>query len=82
MKLLEKHIVETAMNRALVDIVAKRDIKPSDIDWYLPLYSSDYFRDKFHQGMKQVNFYLIISALFFLKRLPPQLPTYQLKQKL
>ena len=55
-KLLEKHIVETAMNRALVDIVAKREIKPSDIDWYLPHYSSDYFRDKFYQGMKSANF--------------------------
>lgn len=55
-KLLEKHIVETAMNRALVDIVAKRDITPNDIDWYLPHYSSDYFRDKFYQGMKSAGF--------------------------
>lgn len=55
-KLLDKHIVETAMNRALVDIAAKREISPSDIDWYLPHYSSDYFRDKFYQGMKSAGF--------------------------
>lgn len=63
-KLLDKHIVETAMNRALVDIAAKRDIKPSDIDWYLPHYSSDYFRDKFYQGMKSAGFEIEYNKWF------------------
>lgn len=55
-KLLDEHIVSTAMERALVEIVKKYDLKTSDIDWYLPHYSSDYFRDRFYQGMVRGGF--------------------------
>lgn len=55
-KLLDEYIVSTAMARALPDIAAKQGIKPEDIDWYLPHYSSDYFRDRFYQGMKGSGF--------------------------
>lgn len=55
-KLLDEHIVTTAMARALPEIAAKRGLRPGDIQWYLPHYSSDYFRDKFYQGMKESGF--------------------------
>ncbi|MDK9708038.1 MAG: beta-ketoacyl-ACP synthase III [Desulforhopalus sp.] len=55
-KLLDEYIVSTAMARALPDIAAKQGITPADIDWYLPHYSSDYFRDRFYQGMKGSGF--------------------------
>ncbi len=55
-KLLDEHIVSTAMARALPEIAGKRNIRPADINWYLPHYSSDYFRDKFYQGMKASGF--------------------------
>lgn len=55
-RLLEQHIVSTAMERLLVEVVAKYQLKVDDIDWYLPHYSSDYFRDKFYQGMKLAGF--------------------------
>lgn len=55
-KLLDAQIVETAMDRALVEIAAKRKLSPQDVDWYLPHYSSDYFRDRFYQGMKRSGF--------------------------
>jgi 3-oxoacyl-[acyl-carrier-protein] synthase-3 len=55
-KLLDEHIVSTAMARALPEIAAKRCLRPTDIHWYLPHYSSDYFRDKFYQGMKESGF--------------------------
>jgi 3-oxoacyl-[acyl-carrier-protein] synthase-3 len=55
-KLLDQHIVTTAMARALPEIVAKRSLRPEEIDWYLPHYSSDFFRDKFYQGMKGSGF--------------------------
>ncbi len=55
-KLLDKHIVETAMHRALVDVARKHNLSPETVDWYLPHYSSDYFRDKFYQGMKESDF--------------------------
>ncbi len=55
-KLLDDHIVTTAMARALPEIAGKRGIRPADINWYLPHYSSAYFRDKFYQGMKESGF--------------------------
>lgn len=55
-KLLDTHIVPTAMARALPAIAEKHGLRPDDIDWYLPHYSSDYFRDRFYQGMKGAGF--------------------------
>jgi 3-oxoacyl-[acyl-carrier-protein] synthase-3 len=54
-KLLDKHIVGT-MGKALSSVVAKRRITPSDIDWFLPHYSSAYFRPKFYDEMKRIGF--------------------------
>jgi 3-oxoacyl-[acyl-carrier-protein] synthase III len=55
-KLLAKEIVKTAMDKALASVVKKRKIKPEEIDWFLPHYSSGYFRDKFYIGMKNIDF--------------------------
>ncbi len=55
-KLLDTHIVTTAMDRTLVQVAKKHGLRPAQIDWYLPHYSSDYFRDKFYQGMKRSGF--------------------------
>jgi len=55
-KLLAEEIVKTAMDKALASVVKKRKIKPEEIDWFLPHYSSGYFRDKFYNGMKNINF--------------------------
>jgi len=55
-KLLDKHIVSTAMERALVDIAGKHGLRPEDVDWYLPHYSSHYFRQRFYDGMCRAGF--------------------------
>jgi len=55
-KLLAQEIVKTAMDKALASVVKKRKIKPEEIDWFLPHYSSGYFRDKFYNGMKNIDF--------------------------
>jgi 3-oxoacyl-[acyl-carrier-protein] synthase-3 len=55
-KLLDQYIVSTAMNRALPEIARRRGFSAADIDWYLPHYSSDYFRDRFYQGMKESGY--------------------------
>lgn len=44
------------MDKALASIVKKYKIKPEEIDWFLPHYSSGYFRDKFYNGMKNIDF--------------------------
>jgi 3-oxoacyl-[acyl-carrier-protein] synthase III len=54
-KLLDKHIVET-MGRTLHHAVEKHGLTPDDVDWFLPHYSSGYFRPRFYEGMKQVGF--------------------------
>jgi 3-oxoacyl-[acyl-carrier-protein] synthase-3 len=55
-KLLDREIVQTAIDRALMTVVKKHDLKTEEIDWYLPHYSSDYFRGKFYDRMKEVGF--------------------------
>jgi len=55
-KLLAREIVRTAKHRALARVVQKYNLSPEEIDWYLPHYSSGYFRDKFYNGMKEINF--------------------------
>jgi len=54
-RLLGREIVPT-MTRALRQAVDKHHLKPEDIDWYLPHYSSHFFRDKFFAGMQEAGF--------------------------
>jgi 3-oxoacyl-[acyl-carrier-protein] synthase-3 len=49
-KLLDEQVVATATARALPAIAAKRGLLPAEVDWYLPHYSSDYFRDRIYQA--------------------------------
>lgn len=55
-KLLAREIVRTAKHLAMARVVQKYSLTPEEIDWYLPHYSSGYFRDKFYNGMKEINF--------------------------
>jgi 3-oxoacyl-[acyl-carrier-protein] synthase-3 len=55
-KLLEKEIVRTAIDRALARVIEKHQLKSDQIDWYLPHYSSGYFRDKFYNRMQEIGF--------------------------
>ena len=51
---LEKNIVST-MQRALKASMDKHDLRASDVDWFLPHYSSAFFRDKFYTGMTEIG---------------------------
>jgi 3-oxoacyl-[acyl-carrier-protein] synthase-3 len=62
-RLLGKEIVPT-MTRALHRVVAKHDLKSEVIDWYLPHYSSHFFRDKFHAGMQAAGFEIPYAKWF------------------
>ena len=55
-KLLEKEIIRTAIDLALATTVKKRGLTPNEIDWYLPHYSSNYFREKFYKAMQRIHF--------------------------
>ena len=50
-KLLNEHIIPYTIEKPLVQIIAKRSLKTEDIDWFLPHYSSGFFRDKVAAGL-------------------------------
>jgi 3-oxoacyl-[acyl-carrier-protein] synthase-3 len=54
-KLLGREIVPT-MTRTLQAAARKHGLAAGDVDWFLPHYSSHYFRDKFYQGMAAAGF--------------------------
>ncbi len=51
-KLLNDKIIEYTVTRPLKDLLAKRILQPDAIDWFLPHYSSGFFRDKVYAGMQ------------------------------
>ena len=55
-KLLGNEIVRTAMDLALKRVIEKHNLTPDDVDWFLPHYSSGFFRDKFYEGLKAIGF--------------------------
>ncbi len=51
-KLLNDKIIEYTVTRPLLDLVKENRVDPEQIDWFLPHYSSAYFRDKVYKGMQ------------------------------
>lgn len=62
-RLLGREIVST-MTRALRRVVAKHDLTPDAVDWYLPHFSSHFFRDKFYAGMQEAGFEIPYAKWF------------------
>jgi 3-oxoacyl-[acyl-carrier-protein] synthase-3 len=52
---LDHNIVDT-MKRTLAASMTKHGLSAGDIDWFLPHYSSVYFKDKFYRGMQEIDF--------------------------
>lgn len=55
-KQLNEHIIYYTVERILEEIIKDTGIKADEIDWYLPHYSSHYFRDKVADGMHRAGF--------------------------
>lgn len=55
-KLLNENIVEYTVVKPLFEIVKKKNIKADDFDYFLPHYSSTYFRDKLYAGLVKADF--------------------------
>jgi 3-oxoacyl-[acyl-carrier-protein] synthase-3 len=55
-RLLNEHILPASIDRALIPIARRRGLKPADYTWFLPHYSSEYFRDRVHQRMVEQGF--------------------------
>ena len=54
-KLLNKHIIEYTVTKPLKKIIKKRNLKEKEITYFLPHYSSEFFKDKLYEGMKEVG---------------------------
>jgi 3-oxoacyl-[acyl-carrier-protein] synthase III len=55
-KLLNENIVRYSVEKPLGSLVERRRIKPSDYAYFLPHYSSGFFRDRIYDGMKRIGF--------------------------
>lgn len=53
---LNEFITYYTVERALGEIAAKRGLRAEDVDWFVPHYSSAYFRSRCHESMQRVNF--------------------------
>lgn len=55
-KLLNENIVKYSVEKPLGALMERRKIRPSDYAFFLPHYSSGFFRDKIYEGMKRIGF--------------------------
>ena len=55
-KLLNSEIVPTSVDRTLPPLIEKYGLRPKQIDWFLPHYSSDYFRRPIHDHLQEIGF--------------------------
>lgn len=54
-KLLNENIVKYTVEEALKRIMARRELRVADIDWFLPHYSSEFFREPLAAGLANVD---------------------------
>jgi len=54
-KLLNENVMEYTVAKALSTMLQKGMFDPKDIDWFLPHYSSGFFRDEVYQKMKKAG---------------------------
>lgn len=55
-EILNKEIVRVCVDLGLMRTIEKRKINAEEIDWFLPHYSSDFFRDKIYEAMESIGF--------------------------
>ena len=54
-KLLNENVTEYTVNKALKRMLEKGMFNPQEIDWFLPHYSSGFFRDEVYEKMKKAG---------------------------
>lgn len=63
-KLLNAEILNMCVDKALSGIVSRRNLSASGIDWFLPHYSSDYFRVPYHEHLVRIGFEIPFEKWF------------------
>ncbi len=54
-KLLNANIIEYTVTKPLQELIIKGTLNPAEISYFLPHYSSGYFRDKVYEGMQKAG---------------------------
>lgn len=54
-KLLNEHIIHYTVEKPLTALIPKHGLRAEDIDWFLPHYSSGFFRDKVAAGLENAG---------------------------
>jgi len=55
-RLLNREVTRTLVGKSLPTVVEKYGLRPTDIDWFLPHYSSRYFREPLFQQLREIDF--------------------------
>jgi len=63
-RILNENIMPASVDRALIPIARRHDLKPGDVTWFLPHYSSEYFRDRLYRRMADQGFDIPQSRWF------------------
>jgi 3-oxoacyl-[acyl-carrier-protein] synthase-3 len=63
-RLLNDNVVRITVEETLKRIIAKRQLNTTDYDYFLPHYSSKYFREKVYQSLVNIDFELPYEKWF------------------
>ncbi len=55
-RLLNREIIRATIGDSLPQLVEKHGLRPQDIDWFLPHYSSEFFRQPVMKGLEETGF--------------------------
>ncbi len=63
-RLLNREIIQAAVGDSLPSVVARHSLKPEDIDWFLPHYSSEYFQEPLKGELRKIGFSIASDRWF------------------
>lgn len=63
-RLLNEQVIHYTVERALSSILEKQTLSADDIDWFLPHYSSNYFRQPVYDGLCNIGFEIPFDKWF------------------
>lgn len=63
-RLLNEQVIHYTVERTLSSILEKHSLTPDTIDWFLPHYSSNYFRQPVYDGLCNIGFEIPFTKWF------------------
>jgi 3-oxoacyl-[acyl-carrier-protein] synthase III len=63
-RLLNQQVIATLVGDSLPSLIAKYRLIPDDIDWFLPHYSSEYFREPLAQQLRDIGFAIPVDRWY------------------